>query len=175
MIMSNVYSFKDYDKHLCLKPPAEFWLTVAFFLRPFILKISSFQMGRGGSKTKDVSRLYDIAYPDDFSFFLAVLSALPVLLLLIAFAKRKPDASELMRKLWRNGVTVMFVAAILNIVVVFLPVVLGKAHNIHLYGWIQLGIIALIFGYLFKSQRLRDTFADYPVAGEDSKKKGEKT
>jgi membrane associated rhomboid family serine protease len=173
--MSNVYSFKDYDKHLCLKPPAEFWLTVAFFLRPFILKMSSFQMGRGGSKTKDVSLLYDIAYPDNFSFFLAVLSTLPIVLLLIAFAKRKPDASDLMQKLWRNGVTLLVVAAILNILVVFLSIVLGKAHSVHLFGWIQLGIIVLIFAYLFKSQRLRDTFADYPVAAEDNKKKGEKT
>jgi hypothetical protein len=43
--MSNVYSFKDYDKHLSLKPPVEFWLAVAFFLRPFVLKISTIQMG----------------------------------------------------------------------------------------------------------------------------------
>lgn len=173
--MSQVYSFKDYDKYFCLKPPAEFWLTVAFFLRPFILKVSSFQMGRGGSKTKDVSLLYDIAYPDNFSFFLAVLSTLPVVLLLVSFAKRKPDPSDLMRKLWRSGITLMVVTAILNILVVFLPVVLGKTHSIHLYGWVQLGIVALIFGYLLKSQRLRDTFADYPVAAEDNKKKGEKT
>lgn len=172
--MSNVYSFRDYDKYLSLKPPAEFWLTVAFFLRPLVLKFSTIQLGRGGSKTKDVSLLYDIAYPDGFSFYLAVLSALPVVLLLIAFAKRKPDASELMRKLWRNGITLLVVTAILNIVVVFLPVVLGKAHTVHMYGWIQLGVIALILGYLFKSQRLRDTFADYPVESKDEKSKAKK-
>lgn len=169
--MSKVYSFKDYDKYLCLKPPAEFWLVVAFFLRPFILKMSSIQMGRGGSKTKAVSLLYDIAYPDNFSFFLAVLSTLPVVLLLAAFAKRKPDASNLMRKLWRNGITLMVIAAILNVLVVFLPSVLGKTHSVHVYGWVQLGIIALIFGYLFKSPHLRDTFADYPVEARDEKSK----
>ena len=172
--MSNVYSFKDYDKYLCLKPPVEFWLAAAFFLRPFILKISTIQMGRGGSKAADVSLLYDIAYPDNFRFFLAVLSTIPVVLLLVAFAKRKPDASELMRKLWRAGVTLMVVAAILNIVVLLLPIVLGKAHTIHLFGWVQLGIIALILGYLLKSPRLRDTFADYPVEAKDEKSKVKK-
>jgi hypothetical protein len=169
--MSKLYSFKDYDKYLCLKPPAEFWLAVAFFLRPFILKMSSIQMGRGGSKTKAVSLLYDIAYPDNFSFFLAVLSTLPVVLLLVAFAKRKPDASDLMRKLWRNGITLMVIAAILTVLVIFLPIALGKTHSVHLYGWIQLGITALIFGYLLKSTRLRDTFADYPVAATDENAK----
>ncbi|MFV1972184.1 MAG: DUF2919 family protein [Thiohalobacterales bacterium] len=173
--MSDVYSFKDYDKHLCLKPPVEFWLAVAFFLRPFILKFSTFQMGRGGSKTRDVSLLYDIAYPDNFSFFLAVLSTIPAVMLIIAFAKRKPEASERMRKLWRSGITLMFIAAVLNIIVVFLPVVLGKAHTVHLYGWAQLGVIALILGYLFRSQHLKDAFADYPAAAEDKKKKDEKT
>lgn len=92
------------------------------------------------------------------------------MLLIVAFAKRKPEASDLMRKLWRNGIGLMAVAAVLNILVVFLPVILGKAHTVHLYGWIQLGITALILGYLFRSQRLRDTFADYPVAGEGKKK-----
>lgn len=172
--MPNVYSFKDYDKHLCLKPPVEFWLVVAFFLRPFILKISTIQMGRGGSKTKDVSLLYDIAYPDNFSFFLAVLSAIPVVLLLVSFAKRKPDASDLMRKIWRNGIPLVALSVLLNVLVLFLPIMLGKIHSVHLFGWVQLGILLLIFGYLFRSQRLRDTFADFPLEADTGKSKGRK-
>lgn len=173
--MPTVYSFKDYDKHLCLKPPFEFWLVTAFFLRPFILKISTLQMGKGGIRTKDVSLLYDIAYPDNFSFFLAILSAVPVILLLVSFAKRKPDASGLIRKIWHNGVVLMALAAILNILVLFLPVVLGKSHSIHLLGWVQLGVIALIFFYLFTSQRLRDAFADFQQEADAGKSKGRKT
>ena len=45
--MSKVYEFSDYDKYLSLKINFEVWLIIAYFLRPFILKISTIQMGRG--------------------------------------------------------------------------------------------------------------------------------
>jgi hypothetical protein len=172
--MSNVYSFKDYDKHLSLKPPVEFWLAVAFFLRPFVLKISTIQMGRGGVKTRDVTKFFDLVYPENFGFFLGVIATIPVVLIFIALAKRKPGASVLVKKIWRNSVNLMMVAALLNIVVIFLPLFLGKAHSIHLVGWAQLIITFLIMGYLVKSQRLRDTFADFPVEADAEKSKVKK-
>jgi len=171
--MSNEYTFKDYDKYLCLKPPVEFWLVVMFFLRPFLLKISTFQMGIG-AKSDSVSELYDLAYPENFGFFLAVVSTVPVILLLISFGKRNPGASDLMRKIWRNGLKLLMVTAILNILVIFIPTILGKIHTVHLYGWIQLGIVILIIGYLYKSQRLRDAFADFPAEIKDEKDRAKK-
>jgi hypothetical protein len=173
--MSEVYSFKDYDKYLCLKPPAEFWLVLVFYLRPLVLKISTFQMGRGGSKTDAVSGLFDIAYPDNFSFFLGVMAILPAVLIVIALAKRKPGATDFVKKIWRNSVKLLMLAAVLNIVVILLPLVLGKINSIHLLGWVQLAVTALIMGYLLKSQRLRDTFADFPVESGDEKTKVKKT
>lgn len=171
--MSNKYTFKDYDKYLCLKPPAEFWLLVLFFLRPFILKISTFQMGRG-AKSDSVSKLYDLAYPENFVFFLAVLSAIPAIVLLISYAKRNPGASDLIQKIWRNGIKYLALAAILNILVIFIPIILGKIHAVDTIGWAQLGVILLIFGYLYKSQRLRDAFADFPKEIDDEKNRGNK-
>ena len=160
--MSRVYSFKDYDQYLSLKPGMGFWLVAVFFLRPYLLKLSSFQIGRG-AKTKAVSRLYELVYPDDFGFFLAIVATVPVVLLFFALAKRKPDAPELVRKIWRHGVQLLVVAAILNIIVVFIPIVIGRMHGIHLLDIAQLVIAVLILVYIFRSVRLKDTFADFPA------------
>lgn len=161
--MSRVYSFKEYDQYICLKPPAEFWLIALFFFRPYLLKLSSFQFGRGGVKTGAVSRLYEIVYPDDFGFFLAIVATVPMLLLFFALAKRKPGAPELARKIWHNGIMFLALASILNVVVIFIPIFIGRVHGIHILDIAQLLAVALIIVYLFRSVRLRDTFADFPA------------
>jgi len=171
--MSDKYTFKDYDKYLCLKPGLEFWLMALFFLRPLILKFSTIQRGRG-AKSASVSKLYDLAYPDHFIFFLAVMAAIPAIMLLVSYAKRIPGASERMQKIWCNGLKYLGLTAILNVLVVFLPIFMGKIHAVHVYGWIQLGILILIMGYLYKSERLRDAFADFPVETEDDRNQAKK-
>ena len=71
--MSKLYSFSDYDKYMSLKLDLEVWLIIAYFLRPFILKISTIQMGRG-AKSDSVSGLKDLVYPNDFGFFVALIA-----------------------------------------------------------------------------------------------------
>ena len=44
--MSRVYPFTAYDKHMSLKLDSNMWLIIVYFLRPFILKVSTIQMGR---------------------------------------------------------------------------------------------------------------------------------
>jgi len=171
--MSKIYSFRDYDQYLCLKPPAEFWLIVVFFLRPFILKISTIQIGKG-AKNEAVRGLFDVVYPEDFSFFLAVIATIPIVVIVIALAKRKPGATDLVKKIWRNGVKILMFAAVLNIVIVFLPLVLGKISSIHMLGWIEMAVTALIMGYLVKSKRLKETFADFPADEVNEKNKKRK-
>jgi hypothetical protein len=160
--MSRVYSFKEYDQYLALKPGMGFWLIALFFLRPYLLKLSTFQRGRG-ARTAAVSRLYELVYPDDFGFFLAIVATIPSLLLFFALAKRKPGASELVRRIWRNGVMLLLIAAVLNIIVIFIPIFIGRVHGIHILDIVQLVVAALILVYIFRSLRLKDTFADFPA------------
>ena len=174
--MSKLYNFSDYDKYLSLKINFELWLIIAYFLRPLILKASTIQMGFG-AKSASVSGLKDLVYPHDFGFFLAVLATLPVFLVIYAYMKRKPEATEHVRTLWRNSGKLLLLTAVLNIVIVFVPSLVGMAYQINLLGWAQLVIAACILAYLLVSRRVRDTFADFPVAGEEGKearrKKGE--
>jgi hypothetical protein len=160
--MSKIYSFSDYDKYMSLKLDFEVWLIIVYFLRPFIMKVSTIQMGRG-TKSDSVSGLKDLVYPDDFGFFIAFLAAIPVLLLVLSYAKRKPGASGLVRKIWHNGRTLLLVTAVLNIVIIFVPFLMDLTHSINMFGWAQLAIAIYIIFYLYTKQRVIDTFADFPA------------
>jgi len=159
--MSKLYSFSDYDKYMSLKLDLEVWLIIAYFLRPFILKISTIQMGRG-AKSDSVSGLKDLVYPNDFGFFIAFLATIPVLILVFAYAKRKPGASGLVRKIWHKGRVLLIVTAVLNLIIIFVPFMVDLTYRINMLGWAQLAIAIFIIYYLYATQRVKDTFADFP-------------
>ena len=159
--MSKLYSFSDYDKYMSLKLDLEVWLIIAYFLRPFILKVSTIQMGRG-AKSDSVSGLKDLVYPNDFGFFVAFLATIPILILVFAYAKRKPDASGLVRKIWHKGRMLLIVTAVLNLIIIFVPFVVDLTYRINMLGWAQLAIAVFILFYLYTTQRVKDTFADFP-------------
>lgn len=160
-MMSKVYSFSDYDKYMSLKPDFEMWLIIVYFLRPYIMKISTIQMGRG-AKSDSVSGLKDLVYPNDFGFFVAFLATIPVLLLLFAYMKRKPGAAAWVRKVWQNGRALLIITAVLNVIIIFVPFLLDLTHSINMLGWGQLAIALYILFYLYTTQRVTDTFADFP-------------
>ncbi len=168
--MSKIYSFSDYDKYMSLKLDFEMWLIIVYFLRPFILKVSTIQMGRG-VKSASVSGLKDLVYPHDFSFFIAFLATIPVILLVIAYTKRRPGASEWVRTIWRNGKMLLVVTAVLNIIIIFVPFLMDLTHRINLFGWGQLAVAIYILYHLYTRQRVRDTFADFPGADPETTKK----
>ena len=159
--MSKLYSFSDYDKYMSLKPDLEVWLIIAYFLRPFIMKISTIQMGLG-AKSGSVSGLKDLVYPNDFGFFIAFLATIPVLILVFAYAKRKPGASGLVRKIWHKGRMLLIVTAVLNLIIIFVPFLVDLTYRINMLGWAQLAIAGYIIYYLYTTQRVKDTFADFP-------------
>lgn len=159
--MSKLYSFSDYDKYMSLRLDLEMWLIIAYFLRPFIMKVSTIQMGRG-AKSDSVGGLKDLVYPDDFGFFIAFLATIPVLILVFAYVKRKPGASGLVRKIWHNGRMLLVVTAVLNVIIIFVPFLLDVTHSINMLGWGQLAIAVYILFYLYTTQRVKDTFSDFP-------------
>ena len=169
-MMSKLYTFSDYDKYMSLKPDFEMWLIMVYFLRPFIMKISTIQMGRG-AKSDSVSGLKDMVYPNDFGFFIAFLATVPVILLLFVYVKRKPGASQWVRKIWRHGKTLLIVTAVLNVAIIFVPFLLDLTHSINMLGWAQLAIALFIIFYLYTTKRVKDVFADFPKDDPETDKK----
>jgi len=161
--MSRVYSYKDYDKLLCLKVSNGLWLVILYLLRPYPILISTRRMGRAGRGVEGLEGLKNMVYPDDFSLTLGILATIPVLILLYGWVKRKPGAPDYVWKIWRHGAWLLITAAVLNIAIVLIPLLLGLMHHIHLAGWVQVVLSLPIIVYLYFSQRVKDTFADFPV------------
>ena len=123
-------------------------------------------MGRG-LKNENVKLLKEAIYPDDFSFFIAILAALPIIPVIIAYSKRKPGASDFIKTLWRNGVNFLIATAVLNIIIIFVPLAVKPYYHINMLGWIQLAIAVGIIIFLSTSQRVKDTFADFPEESDE--------
>lgn len=161
--MSKLYNFNDYDKYLCLKLSSELWLVVAYLMRPYIAIISTIRLGPGARKgVEGVDTIKLMLYPDDFSMTLGILSTFPVLFFVYIYMKKKPDAAPYVRMWWSRSAWLLGTSAILNVIIVFVPLLTGAVSHIQMPGWIQIGIALLILGYLFGSQRVKDTFADFP-------------
>lgn len=155
--MSSKYPFSAYDKkYLCLNMSTGMWLVLAFLLRPYVIMIMSL------ANRRDRMGLINMFYADRFGMVLGALAAVPALLLIYAWFKRKPDAPDRVRWLWRHGRVLLIASIVLNIVIVFVPVLLGKAAGIGYVGALQLALCAGILLYLLRSQRVEDTFADFP-------------
>ena len=159
--MSKKYSISDYDKNVCLKLSLDIWLVIIYFLRPLMLQLSSIQMGRG-NKATGAGGLRDAVYPDDFSLLVAILTTLPIIFLMIAWIKRESGSSAFIKKLWHNGKNLLIVTAILNIVIIFVPLMMKDFYRITTLGWAQVIIAVGIIIFLSTSQRVKDTFADFP-------------
>jgi len=161
-MVRRVYSFEEYDKYLCLKPSRGLWLVVVFLLLPFVILLLTFLFGRRGGDTTILRDIQHLLYPNDLALMLAFLSATPALIFIYAWIRRKPGAPANVKKICRNGAVMLSATAIMNVITVFVPLLTGMIHRIHWIGWVQAGLSIVIINYLHSSQRVKDTFSDFP-------------
>lgn len=166
--MSKVYEFKDYDKYFSLRPGYGLWLVILYFMHPYILLVSTFSMGKGGGNKEGLSLLKEMVYPDNFSLALAILATLPALFFIYAWTRRKPGAPGMVQYIWKNGAHVLSLSALLNMVVAFVPLLMGIRHTLGNIGWAQIGLSVWVLAYLQFSKREQDAFADFPKEQEDA-------
>lgn len=154
--MKKRYSISDYDKQLTLKVELGLWLTMLFLLRPFVIPILSIV------NINDRMELINFVYPDKLDMVLTTIAAIPAGFVIYAFINKKSEASDFIRKVWRNGRYILIVSAVMNIAIIFVPLLLEVKHKIDMISWLQLTVSAAIIVYLRFSQRVRDTFLDFP-------------
>ena len=56
----------------------------------------------------------------------------------------------------------LVVTAVLNLAIIFAPFLVDLTYRINMLGWAQLVIATGIIFYLHGTQRVQDTFADFP-------------
>ncbi len=154
--MKKKYNIPDFDKYLCLKLNSALWLVLLFLLRSYLILIASIVNRR------DPMALINLIYEDRLPMSLSAFASIPSLLVVYAWVKRKPGAANPVRWIWNHGSLLLSGSALLNCFVVFLPVFMGLTHEISIIAWVQFAIAVLIIIYLFTSQRVKDTFADFP-------------
>ncbi len=162
--MADDYPFSAYDKYLCLKPDFSIWLVLAFLLRPYVVVVLSI------ANRADRLGLIKLVYSDHLAMTLAAIAAVPAIFVVYAFIKRAPDAPDKVQWIWQHGRELLLVSSLLNILVVFLPLLTGLARHVSTVGWAQLGISVYLTFYLFTERRVRDTFADFPQPAESDRK-----
>jgi hypothetical protein len=161
-MVKKVYSFEEYDKYLCLKPSRGLWVVILFLLLPFVITVLTFLFGRRGGDTTFLKNIQNILYPNDLSLMLAFLASMPALIFMYAWIRRKPGAPDNVKKICRNGAVMLNATAIMNVIIIFLPLLTGGVRSIHWIGWVHASLLFIIINYLRSSQRVKDTFSDFP-------------
>lgn len=119
----------------------------------FVGGISTFK----GAKVSGIPGLY--SHP------LLLVASVPALLVLISMFRRVPTGGELPRKIWHAGRWLLCIAAMLDIALA-LVIADFRADRISPIQVATFVVDAYIVLYLFRSERARDTFADFPARRE---------
>ena len=114
--------------------------------------------------------LINLFYSDSFAMILAIVAAVPAAFVLYAFIRRRPLVTDGIRWMWKRGREFMLGSCVLNMFIVFVPVLLGITQRVSLIEWAQLGISIAIATYLYTDQRVKDVFADFPQPAESDEK-----
>ncbi len=155
----NTYAISDYDKYVCLKWNSFMWLIMLFLMRPYLVLFLSVV------NRKDKMGLINLFYEDRIPMILAAAAAIPATMVLYSWIRRTPDGSSKVRWIWKNGRVLLVVSALLNVLIIFLPVVFGAVFKVSMQDLVLLVISTSIFFYLYYSSRVIDVFADFPTHG----------
>lgn len=162
--MKKQYPFSAYDKYLSLRISIPMWAAILFLARPFAILLMSV------ANRRDRTGLLSTFYHDPVALAIDTFAALPALLVIIAWARHYPDASQPVRWIWAHGRQLLLIATTLNTASVFLPLAWNPHLRMDTPEFVKLAICAMILFMLVKSDRVRDTFDDFPRSVEEKKK-----
>lgn len=161
--MPKKYSFSHYDKNICLKLNAIMWLIILFILKPYVIALFT-MLNTLFTVTSSSNRMQLITmfYPDRGAMLLNIVAGIPVVLLMYAWIRRKPDSPEFIKFIWRRGRSLIAISAILNVCIIITPQLTGAVSTIMTSAWVQLLINVLIVVLVYSSSYIKDCFLDFP-------------
>ncbi len=154
-----LYADSAYDDYFSLKPSLPLWLAVLFLSREITLPLLMGAAHVAGVNDGALSLIREL-WSLDFS----MAPAIPGAAVLYLFIRRVPTASLLVRRAWSRGKMLLVIAAILDVAASVAKLTHGNAINdLTVISGISIGIDLAIIGYVAMSQRVLDTFADFPM------------
>lgn len=149
-----LYAPSEYDNNFVLKLNLSAWLIIAFIMRPFIIFIASV------SNRKDRFSLLNIVYSDHTWALISAAASIPTIILMVAWIKRTPHAGPYIRHTWHKGRELLTISLLFNAGTIITPWLLGA--RLHDIAVVQISICGILLYLLWRSPRIRDTFADFP-------------
>jgi hypothetical protein len=155
--MSYRVDLSKYDQYLCLKPPVLLWIALVFLSRavtlPVLVRLSS--LAGGTADTTDFVRGAFDAY--------TALPSLIAAVVLYAFLRRSPKASNAVRWIWARGRMILAAAAALDFGLWFLDLPTGQGTGDAARVLVAaLDVYFLV--YILAARRVREVFAQFPGA-----------
>lgn len=163
--MSNKYDITSYNYHLSLKVNVMMWCIILFLIRPYVVTLLSVVNFR------DSMGLINMVYVDRLSMSLSAFAALPVVLLVYALIKRRPDASDFVKRIWSNGRHLLAVTAMLHATIFSAPLWIDNDVKMNNVIWAQLILSIGVIAVVYSSQYIQDCFDDFPEKSD--KEEGE--
>lgn len=152
---SGAYPASAYDNKLNLKPSIGMWLVIVFLLKPYLVMLVS--LANRSNRTELISLVYD----HSGVLAMAELAALPALAVVIAWVKRNSGASRIIRWIWNNGRSLLILSTLFNVAIL----AISTEWRVDEFGFfivLQMILSAFVLFYLWRSDRVRDTFNDFP-------------
>lgn len=152
MTAPRYYAPHLYDRNFRLRVPMPLWVVASWALLHFVLLIPQTQRSSGvwGELLGDWRLVPPYAL---------------VLLVMVSYGFRLPEASSIMRGIWHRGRALLLVGFGLGTVlfaILHWPVLQQPDNFVFAHLWAILGINILALGYVAVSRYLIDLFADYP-------------
>lgn len=152
---TTLYADYRYDKDYTLKLSPLLWIIILYSLRHFIIVGLSF-----------LPRLHEVAFLREQVEPVMLASNIPVLMLIIAYARRQPDASAIVRYIWKNGRILISASVVLHLITLCIVEwsLLTHLRPDNFSSLINtVAIDACILVYIWRSKLARDIFADFPM------------
>ena len=154
------HPISSYNKYICLKADGVMAIFCLYLIKPFIIAASS------AISAGKISAI-DVLYPGKLFISLEAAAAIPVLLLLYAWSRRAPGASETIKLLCRKGKSLIITTAFLQFCIISSPLWLPLNNTMTNIDWIQVFLYLLIILTTIFSIYMKDCFADFPESDQD--------
>lgn len=105
--------------------------------------------------------LINFVYPNRIDMALDSIAAIPVFFVVYAYVQKKPTSTNFVSKVWLNGRSILIFSAVIKsaLILALYMVVAEKLATSH---WLHMVISIIIILYVYFSQRVKDTFMDFP-------------
>lgn len=150
-----LYPIEAYDRHGLLKPSAMLWLTLFFSAKGWLVFIIA------GASRQQGARILETLYPLPQNLYLAMAIGLPAMLLMWLSGHRYKN-NKVINFIWQRGKIILLLAYTTDCALQMHQLILTHGA----FSWtraISLLLTLWLGGYLLRSSRVRNTFADKPI------------